>query len=252
MSVTVFSSAGCIRCEIVKSYLKNQEIPFVERDIQTDEGNKAFKAFYREHRDEIRRDAGGVFFPVVTDGSRVVQDAGATLAWFLCGGELDAAITPNNLGHGWIGGLDVSACDSRNAGAFREILRLLKAGGLATELVSNGKNASLLRDILEENLADKLRFRFSAAQAKNSELAESLRVAKERAVKAEVLFFLDIQGPDGRLAPLEAAEMARLMADATGDNRLPLRIVNSAEGDGVNLLPYRTEARRWQVLAELG
>lgn len=247
MSVIVFSSTGCIRCEIVKKYLNSRNILFTEHDIKTSGGNESFKAFYREHRSEVRRDENGIFFPVVADGSRIVQDAGASLAWFMCGDGLNAAITPNNLGHGWIGGLNISACPAEHAETFLNILRLLKAGGLATELSCNGKNASLLRKILEEKLADRLQFKLAA----NSELTASLRSAKECAGKAEVLFTLDIQGLERRLTPVEAAVMAQLMAEATGDNRLPLRIVNSSPDDAVNLFPYRTEARRWQVLADL-
>ena len=103
MPVTVFSSTGCIRCDIVKNYLRNRDLPFVEHNIKTDDGNDVFKQFYREHRSQVRRDENGIFFPVVLDGTRVVQDAGVSLAWFICGNALDAAITPSNLGHGWIG-----------------------------------------------------------------------------------------------------------------------------------------------------
>jgi pyruvate formate lyase activating enzyme len=252
MSVTVFSSSGCIRCDIVKNYLSNCDLSFVEHNIKTDDGNDAFKQFYREHRSKVRRDENGIFFPVVFDGTHVVQDAGATLARFMCGNALDAAITPNSLGHGWIGGLNISACADGQDAAFLEILRLLKAGGLSTEILCNGKNAALLRKILDEKLADRLIFRLAAGIAEESdELSQSLRTAKECAGKAETLFFLDIQGPGGCLAPEEAAEFARLTAEATGDNRLPLRIFNSNTEDGINLLPYRTAARRWQVLTEL-
>ena len=251
MSVTVFSSTGCIRCDIVKNYLSSRGLPFVEHNIKTNDGNEAFKAFYREHRSEIRRDEHGIFFPVVFDGNRVVQDAGVTLAWFMCGNALDAAITPNNLGHGWIGGLNISACADGPEVSFLEILRLLKAGGLSTELLCSGKNAALLQTVLDEKLADRLIFRLAASLTESAELSQSLRTAIDRAGKAEILYFLDIQGSDGRLAPAEVAECARLMAEATGDNRLPLRIFNSNAEDSTNLLPYRTEARRWQVLAEL-
>ena len=251
MSVTVFSSTGCIRCEIVKKYFNGRTILFTEHDIKTSGGNDVFKAFYRERRTDIRRDAAGIFFPVVEADGHIVQDAGATLAWFMCGSGLSAAVTPNNLGHGWIGGLDISACPADHAAVFLEILRLLKTGGLSTELSCNGKNPVLLKAVLDDALADRLQFRLTAGLAQQAELAQSLRMAKQSAGKAEVLFTLDIQGPDGRLSPADTAELARFMNESTGDNRLPLRIINGLAGDEVNLFPYRTEARRWQVLADL-
>jgi glutaredoxin len=251
MSVTIFTSAGCVRCGIVKNCLRDRKIPFVAHDIKTAEGNAAFKAFYREHRGEIRRDDGGIFFPIVVDRERIVQDAGAALAWFICGSRLDAAVTPNNLGHGWIGGLDVSACDAENASFFPEVLHLLKSGGLAVSLSTNGENAALLRRILEEKLADRVEFKLAGTRENSEELALSLAAAGKFSGAVELRFSLDIRNPEGRITPAEAAEVARLMADATGDNRLPLRIFDSSADRSANLFPYRTEARRWQVLTEL-
>lgn len=251
MSVTIFSSTGCIRCGIVKNYLQGRDIPFEEHDIKTAEGNGIFKAFYREYRGEIRRDGGGIFFPIVADGAHIVQDAGATLAWFICRDQLDAAITPNNLGHSWIGGLNVSACVRGNFPFFLEILRLLKAGGLATSLRTDGRNACLFEKILTEKLADKLEFSLAESRIKDKELAASLAVAQKLAGSADLVFFLDIQGPGGPITPADAGAIAKFAAEATGDNRLPLRICNSSSEQTINLLPYRTETRRWQVLAEL-
>lgn len=251
MTIVIFTAPGCVRCAIVKKYLWSSGYDFEEHDIKTPAGNDAFKAFYREHREEIRRDAGGIFFPVVFDGVCIVQDAGATLAWFICGNRLDGAVAPNNLGHGWIGGLDISACDSGGSLFFLDILRLLKAGGLATSLTSNGRNAELLETILKEKLADKLEFRLAGLNKNDPELAASLAAAHKHAGSAEIIFILDIYKPGGMITPGEAAETAKFMAEITGDNRLPLCIINSSPDRGVNLLPYRTETCRWQVLTEL-
>ena len=251
MSVTIFSSTGCIRCQIVKNYLQQKDIPFEEHNIKTPEGNTVFKAFYRENRHAVRRDGDGIFFPIVADGEHIVQDAGATLAWFVCGNKLDAAVTPNNLGHGWIGGLDISACDSENAPFFLEILRCLKAGGLATSLSTNGGNAGLLESVFTEKLADKLEFSLSGSAENIPELTASLVAFRNHAGNIETAFTLDICGPDGMISPADAAVVADRMAESTGNNRLPLRIINSSPDRGTNLFPYRTEARRWQVLTEL-
>ena len=251
MPITVFSATDCIRCQIVKNYLAEKNIPFEEHDIKSETGNDAFKAFYREHRAEVRRDEGGIFFPIVVDGMHVVQDAGVALAWFICGNRLDGIVTPNNLGHGWIGGLNIAACDKETASFFLEVLRFLKAGGLATSLAANGKNAFLLESILAEKLADKLEFVLTGSGKNSPELAASLAAVKKYAGNVEKSFTLDIYGPEGVITPAEVAETAKLMAEFTGDNRLPLRIACSSPDQSVNLLPYRTESRRWQVLTTL-
>ena len=158
MQTRVFTSEGCIRCTIVKHYLADKGIAFEEHDIKTEAGNAAFKAFYRDHRPRVRRDAGGIFFPVVAMGEDVLQDAGPTLAWLEGGAALTALITPNNLGHGWTGGLRVDACDAPLADAFVAVVRRLKAGGLRTEAQTAGGNAALLRSLLEEQLLDRCVF----------------------------------------------------------------------------------------------
>ncbi|MDR2745089.1 MAG: hypothetical protein LBB66_07880 [Desulfovibrio sp.] len=251
MSVTVFSSTGCIRCNIVKTYLNNRGISFVEHDIKTTEGSDVFKAFYREQRSAIQRDENGIFFPVISDNGHVVQDAGSCLAWFICGNQLDGAVTPNNLGHGWIGGLNISACNAGNSLFFLEILRLLKTGGLAIALSTTGNNPFLLEKILKEKLADKVEFKFADPKNNNENLATSLAVVECFTDEVNLNFIVDINAAGGRLALADVALIAKFLADTTGNTKLPLCIVDSSSDNRVNLLPYRTEARRWQTLAEL-
>ena len=255
MPVTVFSSAGCIRCGIVTRHLEDKGIAFVGHDIKTPAGNAAFKAFYREHRSHIRRDAGGIFFPVVMDGDgRITQDAGCTLARFMTGGDLSGMVEPNNLGHGWIGGLFSSRGGEEDIEPFLAVLRLLKKGGLATEVSSNGRRGTLLRTILTEGLVNRLLFHVPCPVPESlpdrNDLELSLNVAQAAKSMIELRFFLDVGKPGRPVSPSAAAESAQLMQEATADNRLPLVISNSAGGD-VNLFPYRTAARRWQVLAEI-
>jgi hypothetical protein len=56
----------------------------------------------------------------------------------------------------------------------------------------------------------------------------------------------------GRVSPTAVEAAARLLNEATGDNRLPYVIRPSGQGSAeINLLPFRTAARRWQVLADV-
>ena len=257
MAVSIFTSPGCIRCVIVKNYLKDAGVPFEEYDIKTPDGDKAFKVFYRENRSRVRRDRDGIFFPVVTDGEHITQDAGATLAWFICGSGLETMIVPNNLGHGWIGGLYVSEGDEKYFSAFLEVVRHLKRGGLNTEITANGRNVDLLRTVLKEELVDRLVFHVPCplpdSPGKQDDLAASLKAIKEAPKPVDARYFVDIALPDGTRATPDAVEdIAKFMHEAAGDNRLPLRVLLSDGEEGFNLFPYRTAARRWQVLTEAG
>ncbi len=255
MAVTVFSSTGCIRCAIVKRYLLESGAVVIEHDIKTPAGNEAFKAFYRTRRSEIRRDAEGIFFPVVMDeGGHITQDAGCTLAWFLAGGDLGGMVAPNNLGHGWTGGLFVSKGEEEHFASFLAVLRLLKQGGLQTEATADGGHGVLLRAALAENLVDRLIFHVVCPPPESgnarSDLETSLRAIKAAPGGAEARFLLDIGGGGGPVSPASAAESAKLLQEAAGDNRLPLLLTNTS-GEPVNLFQYRTEVRRWQVLADI-
>ncbi|MGE9985607.1 hypothetical protein [Desulfovibrio sp. SGI.169] len=253
--LTVFSSTGCIRCEIVKKYLRRESIPFTEWDVKTDEGREAFKVFYRRRRAEVRRDDRGIFFPVVLDGETVVQDAGLTLAWLLAGEALCEAVVPNNLGHGWTGGLYTGRCGSEFNAVFLRVVRLLKNGGLRTECQADGRNPALLEALLQEKLMDRLRFAVLPAADSGQDQRESLRLAGEHAHELEMIFYTDIAVRTARggdmLSVTEVAEAARLLREATGNGALAYAVCAGAPELGVNLLQYRTAARRWQTRAEL-
>lgn len=252
MDIIVFSSEGCIRCKIVKDYLRENRLDFTEYDITTYAGNEAFKQFYRENRKRIRRDANGVFFPLVLQGEHLVQDAGPVLSWFVAGDKLNGMITPNNLGHGWTGGLHVSAGAPGCFEPFVTVLWLLKKGGLKTEVDTWGKNAALLRTILEKDLVDRLSFHVRCEDDGGPEARESMLLAKNAMGRVDVLFHTEIAAAGGCVSPTAVEAAARLLNEATGDNRLPYVIRPSGQGSAeINLLPFRTAARRWQVLADV-
>ena len=260
MDILVFSSNGCIRCNIVKSYLNESNIPYSEFDITTEQGNKEFKSFYREHRKSIRRDNNGIFFPVVWDGKEIIQDAGSTLAHFVAGDALDSMVLSNNLGHGWTGGLCLTRQAEGPQTAFLEVVGRLKRGGLAVEITTDGDWPELLDALLQNGFVDRLCFEVFADAAQDPQhkarLGASLQYACRASTLPQLLLYTDIAAhacADGSLPLAEAiGQTARFLRETTGDGRLAYRLFNTqAASAPINLLPYRTMARRWLPLTEL-
>ena len=264
MALTVYSSTGCIRCEIVKEYLRDKGIAYEEQDIKTPEGDQAFKKFYRENRKNIRRDSHGVFFPLVFDGEKVLQDAGPTLASLMVEDSLDGVIVPNNMGHGWTGGINLSACPEEFFDVFVEILRRLKKGGLQTAVTVNGKNSKLLTAVIEESLADKVQFELlGSGDVYRKFFGDSVISDVEASFKSALtvndlsiyisVVYIDSSGERAVLTPEQITEGSKWIFDVTGKNNLPFMVKKGvlSEGEDVNLFKYRTAARRWQVKTEI-
>ena len=77
MSLTLFTAAGCARCNIAKKFMQEKCIAYDEHDA-VGEGKECFGQFYRTHRQavvrvalEARRKAGSG--PAVTDVAVSVQ-----------------------------------------------------------------------------------------------------------------------------------------------------------------------------------
>ncbi len=256
--VTVFSSTGCIRCRIVKQFLDDSEIPFTEHDVKTEEGSAAFRSFYRVHRLEIRRDTEGIFFPIVTDGETISQDVGPSLARFMDGDGLLSCIFPNNLGHGWSGGLFPDSCPPELEKKFLLVMRRMKDGGLQTEIESSGKNASLLHAIIEENLADRIIFclwgnHMGIPGVDDPRLNTLKKVAEYQGgkliLRIDTTWYAEENIPLSDLAALleKSAEVAR---SALGNIR-PECLIRCSSDIKINLLPLRTAVRRWIPNAEI-
>ena len=257
--VTVFSSTGCIRCRIVKAYLTEHGIAYKEYDVKTVEGSAAFKMFYREHRASVHRDAQGIFFPVVQDGDVIVQDAGVSLAWFMQGDRLLGYVQPNNLGHGWTGGLRVPPASLGQNESFLELVGTLKKGGLQTEVTTDGENAALLDTLLREKLIDRLIFEIwgrkdSLQPEPDHDREESLKAAVLHAGDADIRFVMDMAWfmnheqtvPD----PAVVGKAAESVRNSTGVSNIPCVIFDSSKSVS-NLFPYRTAVRRWIARTEL-
>lgn len=251
MSVTIYSSTGCIRCAIVKKYMSRHGISYTEFDVKTPNGNEEFKKFYKENRKKVRRDEGGIFFPILNTGKSIVQDAGESLDYFITGSALKNCISANNLGHGRIGSLHISEVPKECFQQFKQILAYLKEGGLNIEPDCTGKNSELLCDIVENKLADVITLKIKADDLKNTDQAyfEELAIttAKLNRFRADIKFniLIDIAGKDG-IAPVELfVKCAEIMRKASDNPQLPVFITNSSKDQNINLYAYRQQMRRW-------
>ena len=266
--INLYSAAGCIRCNIVKQYLQENNITYNEFDIRTEEGDSIFKVFYRENRKFIRRDRSGIFFPVYQDGNIIRQDAGATLAWLIAQGSLDHAIKPNNLGHGWIGGLDLSHPNT-NIAYFTKIVKRLKRGGLKTAVKTNGNNGDLLKALITDDLIDRLEFELIGPKSFYEDQGihvplqdvEKTMQCVNKVPESIVVTRVKKTGEDGQTSytkPEQIALAAQWLNEAGGSNKFPYYVgIAQNKGelpdafDTSRLFTYRTAARRWQVLAEI-
>ena len=256
MKITLFSSTGCIRCTIVKKYLEDNDISFTEHDIKTEDGNEKFKTFYKRNRQNVQRDHTGIFFPIVQDGDTIVQDAGASLDWLINKRALSNSIRPNNLGHGWIGKINISLVPHQYADSFFEILTRLKQGGLKIAAECTGANAILLERILNIKLIDKLNFNVDVASFMKKDEAylqsfqRSVHVADNYQHFTKIKFFLDVAHQNKKVSTSVFGEIAKTMKDSCNNNRLPVFLTNTSNIDA-NLYACRQSMGEWQILTEL-
>ena len=111
MGLTLFTAAGCARCNVAKKFMHAKATPFIEHDA-IGAGKTLFGQFYRLHRAAIFRRAEGVEFPVLEDGPAVRQGVAPVIAWLQAGARLDGFIGRSGLlARDWVGGLHVSQGD---------------------------------------------------------------------------------------------------------------------------------------------
>ena len=266
MTTTLYSAKGCIRCRIVKEYLDETGVEYTEEDIRTEEGDAAFKVFYRTNRKSVRRDKEGIFFPVLDNGETIRQDAGSTLSFLMAGDKMDEAITPNNLGHGWTGGLNLAA-DGIDGEIFVDIVSRLQKGGLKVCVNTNGNNPEVLEALTSKGLIDRLEFDLMGPAAilekvegapAPADVAKSFSLLSKMPELKLTCFVKErtIDGETRVLTAEEAGQTAQWLAEASGEKTLPL-CFGYAEGEtpegmeAKDLFKYRMAARRWQVKADL-
>ncbi|MGE5256781.1 MAG: hypothetical protein ACM3KE_08935 [Hyphomicrobiales bacterium] len=279
MSLTLFTAAGCARCNVTRKFMHEHRIACDEHDAVR-EGKERFGQFYRAHRSAIFRGTEGIEFPVLTDGAEVRQGVAVVIAWLLAGSKLDGFIGRSELSKGWVSGLHVSGGEPQGMPEFVTVLGVLKKYGLKLQLDTDGRNASVLETLLDKGLGDRVVMDLKGPKGLYRTLLDAevdpAEVSRTMALvvrSAEYRFETTVApvpasgGEPGAiryLTPEDIAETAAWLKEATGSHRQSyiLRLFDpqlhpddrfrSVEKLSRNdLLRHRSAARRHQVLTEI-
>jgi len=279
MTITIYSATGCLRCKIVKQFLKDNGRNYQDYDA-LDEGRETFKAFYQNNREKIYRGRDGVEFPIFYDGEIIRQGLPMVVAHLLAGSALNGFFTHGLLHGQWVDGIHVSGGDPARGEEFLDVLILLKKQMLKLQIETNGVNANLLEQVFEQELADRV-----IMEVKGSlELYDSLldKPIDPEDIKRSIALvsqcndycFYSTISPILRktndpekfsyITPEEIAEAAHLIKVSAGDNRQPYKLRRFDPRDTEDarlqeceplakhdLLKYRTMARRHQFKTEI-
>jgi len=276
MAWQIYTSTGCARCKIAKRFMQENGIAYEEYDIKA-EGREVFAEFYRANRSSIYRGPDGVEFPVVADGDVIRQGVGAVIGHLIAGDNLTGFIEQSSLHGEWIDGFNIAGGDPQYGEALLEVLGYLKQYNLKIQISTDGRNAAVLKSVLDKNLADRvvaavrgpanLYTALSGTAIDESELAETLALACRF---PEYRFYTTIaplareNGSIEYLAPQEIGETARQIEAATGSKKHPYtlcifdpqhaennRFKNIAPLPDSALFKYRTAAQRYMVMTEI-
>jgi len=279
MRHTLFTATGCQRCKIAKRFMDEHKIDYEEVDIKG-EGMDAFREFYGKNRKSVYRGKEGIEFPVYTDGTTIRQGVGVVIAYLQAGAKLDGFIGRSQLAKGWIDGLHISGGDLVMAKEFIAVMRILKKGGLKLRVDTNGKNVSVLDQLLAHGIGDRvvmdvkgpltLYRNLFGEEVDQTEITKSIALVTkfpEYEFQTTVAPIIRLKGETPEIsymAPEEIGETAKLIKDVTGSHNHPylLRLFDpgSCLDDrfkSIEELPYsamfkyRTAARQHQVLAEI-
>jgi len=279
MSHTLFTATGCLRCKITKRFMDEHQSDYQDVDIKG-EGMDSFREFYGQNRESVFRGKDGIEFPIYTDGTAIRQGVSAVIAYLHAGVKIDGFIGHNQLAKGWLDGLHISDGDPSMSREFAAVLRILKKSGLKLQLDTNGKNASLLKQLLEEGIGDRIIMNVKGPLAlygnllgeklNHKEITTSIAlVTKFPAYEFQTTIAPIIRSKDespeiSYLAPEEIGDTAKLIKDTTNSQKQPylLRLFDPATClderlKSIEKLPYsaifryRTVAREHQVLTEI-
>jgi pyruvate formate lyase activating enzyme len=278
MSRILFTAAGCARCRIAMKFKLENGIACEELDV-TGDGKERFGQFYRANRGAIFRGQDGIEFPVLAEDAAIRQGVAVVIGYLHAGTRLDGFIGRSDLSKGWVGGLHVSGGDPAATEALADVLCFLKKNGLKLQLDTDGRNASVLKDLLAQGLGDRVIMDLKGPQALYSAMlgeaidaGEILRTMEVVTRFPEYRFETTVapvrrQGGEpvsiSYLTPEEIEETARWLKEVTGSHKQPylLRAFDPQTcSDGgfksLERLPanapfrYRSAARKHQVLTE--
>jgi len=276
VQITIYTATGCTRCKIVKRFMEERDITYVEKDMKA-EGKEEFQSFYKANRSAIFRGSDGIEFPIITDGENICQGIGASIAYLHSGNKLDGFFTVGILHKEWVDGIHVSGGNPENVEEFLAVLRYLKGNNMKLQLDTNGGNSLILRQVLKENLADmfimnilgpkQLYCQLAGGDVDIDDIKASLAIVSNFPKFKIETVIAPVTREDGTisyLTPEEIGETARLIEEGTGTKKNPylLKLFNPKAAEepkfrSLDPLPnkliftYRTKARSYQVFTEI-
>jgi glutaredoxin len=279
MSNTIYTATGCSRCKIAKKFMDEKGIAYQDLDIKGD-GKDAFGQFYRNNRSAVFRGKEGIEFPIFTDDAAIRQGVGVVLAYLHAGTKLDRFIGRSELSHGWMDGIHVSEGDPSLADDLITVLSYIRKNGLNLQLDTDGRNGSVMEKLLEHKLGDRVVMEVKGPltlyagvlnkEIDPEEIKNTIRlVAKFPEYRFQTTVAPVVRQEEGTqaigyLTPEEIVETAKLIQEVTGSNKQPylLRLFDPGAASDQRLksvekmlpnalFPYRSAARRHQVLTEI-
>ena len=279
MSITLYTAAGCVRCRMVRQFLKERGLTYRDHDA-LGEGKEAFRSFYQVNRQKIYRGADGVEFPLFCDGDVIRQGLPGVIAHLIAGSSLTGFFTHNRKHGQWIDGIHVSGGEPTYGEEFQEVLIYLNKQGFKIQIDTNGLNADLLASVIEHKLADCVIMEVKGSldlyglllqpPVDPAEIEKSIILVSNF---SDYRFFTTIapivrqpgDPPEiSYITPEEVAQAAKLIKTATGDHRQPygLRFLDPKNADDERLrtcevlsssalFQYRTLARKHQFKTEI-
>lgn len=264
MNITVYSATGCTRCKIVKGFMSENNIPYVDYDMKA-EGKDEFQSFYKANRPAVYRGPDGIEFPIVTDGQKISQGIAVAIAFLQSGDKLDGFFKVGIRHKEWVDGILISEGNPEFGEDFLSVLRYLKARNMKLEIVTDGRNSGLLERVLNEGLADLVIMHLPSdiAAFNSDDVRKTIALVPCFEDYKFIAAIVPVTGADGEvryLTPEEIAESARVISEVTGSQKNKFYIQPCQSGGqkpplealpDAQLFKYRSKARAYQVFAEI-
>lgn len=254
MSYTIFTMTGCARCKILKQCLSENGVPFDEKNMM-EEGKEDFQKFYAQNRKSIVRGPEGIEFPILFSPEGIQQGLAATVAQVLYGKKLDGFVSVGSLHKEWVDGFHISGGTLQYADEFIHLLTYIKGHNMKLQLETDGRNSAILERILVAGLPSVVLLNLlGPAQLYQpilgTEVSEAdIRRSLELITQAPEFKIYTKINP--QLTPADISEAAQLVSEATGSPKTPYYLKTADPQEPVNLLPYRSAARRHLVFADI-
>ncbi|KLU63186.1 hypothetical protein CEB3_c04690 [Peptococcaceae bacterium CEB3] len=276
MSLVIFTATGCTRCKIVKHYMDQRQIKYVERDMKA-EGKEEFQNFYKMNRSAVFRGPEGIEFPIIVDGSNIRQSIGAAIAYLHAGEKLDGFFGVGTLHQEWVDGIHLSQGDPAYGDELIQVLQYLKSNQLKLQVDTDGRNSEILERVIDEGLANVLIMnvlgplelypQILEQDVDGQDIRKSLGLlcrCQEARLQTTIRAVKRKDGSLSYLTPAELAATAEFIQTTTGSNKWRYLIKHLPPGESADnvrqgikalqwseLFPYRAKARDYQVYTEI-